>query len=208
MNAATFAIMRAIKGDAFLNNFSASHSALLDELSGKSIAIVGNARSLSEQNHGQAIDICDVVIRMHAAPLPNHKSHGSKTTWLALGMPVDQSVINSRTPDRLLWMAKKRKRLRYRIARAKGFYLHPKSDWENMAKTLSAPPTTGAMLIDMVAHSKASDIHLFGFDFFASLSLSGRRTAAQVPHDFTAEKQFVERLMQNDPRVVLHGQTH
>ncbi|MEJ6707606.1 MAG: hypothetical protein QNK92_02090 [Amylibacter sp.] len=64
------------------------------------------------------------------------------------------------------------------------------------------------MLIDLAARSDAQKINLFGFDFFASLSLSGRRTAAQVPHDFSAEKRFVTKLMQNDARVVLHGQTH
>ena len=202
-----FTAKRIMFGDAFLQDFASPQSTLMAELTGKSVAIVGNARSLSNQSHGAKIDACDVVIRMHAAPLIAPQSHGSKTTWLALGMPVDQSIIDARAPNRLLWMAKKRKRVRHRIATAKGFYLHPKSDWDDMAKNLSAPPTTGAMLIDLTTRSDASEINLFGFDFFASLSLSGRRTAAQVPHDFAAEKQFVTDQMEKDPRVVLHGQT-
>ncbi len=208
MNATFFAINRILRGDLFLQQFSASQETLMSELNGKSVAVVGNARSLSNQMHGAAIDACDIIIRMHAAPLPSAESHGSKTTWLALGMPVAQSIITDRAPKRLLWMAKKRKRVRHRLASANGFYLHPKSDWDDMAKTLGAPPTTGAMLINLAAQSNASAIHLFGFDFFASLSLSGRRTANQVPHDFAAEKEFVTTLMQNDPRVVLHGQTN
>ena len=208
MKATLFAINRILRGDAFLQQFSANQETLLTELDSKSIAVVGNARSLSEQTHGAAIDACDVIIRMHAAPLPRPTSHGSKTTWLALGMPVAQSIIIDRDPKRLLWMAKKRKRVRHRLATANGFYLHPKTDWDAMANTLGAPPTTGAMLINLAAQSNASAIHLFGFDFFASQSLSGRRTANQVPHDFAAEKHFVTTLMQNDPRVVLHGQTN
>ncbi len=203
-----FPFNRMVFGDGFLQKFSAPQKALMAELSGKTIAIIGNARSLAQQSHGAKIDSCDIIIRMHAAPLISPESHGSRTTWLALGMPVDQSIIDARAPDRLLWMAKKRKRVRQRIAMAKGFYLHPKSDWDGMAQTLNAPPTTGAMLIDLVTKSKAAEIHLFGFDFFASLSLSGRRSAAQVPHDFAAEKQFVAELMTRDQRVVLHGQTH
>lgn len=203
-----FGLMRSLRGDAFINSFSAKQSDVLGDLSDKSVAIVGNARSLSNQNHGAAIDACDIIIRMHAAPLPNPDSHGSKTTWLALGMPIDQAIIEARAPERLLWMAKKRKRVRQRLVKAKGFYLHPTTDWDRLAATLNAPPTTGAMLIDLVSRSDASAINLFGFDFFASLSLSGRRTADQVPHDFAAEKQFVTALMENDPRVVLHGQTH
>ncbi len=203
-----FHLQRILNGDAFLQQFSAEQNELLDELSQHSVAIVGNARSLSNQTHGPSIDACDIVIRMHAAPLPNPESHGTKTTWLALGMPVAQSIIVDRAPSRLLWMAKKRKRVRPRIATAKGFYLHPKSDWDALALRLNAPPTTGAMLIDLVARSDAKSINLFGFDFFTSLSLSGRRTAAQVPHDFAAEKQFVTDLIDHDPRVVLHGQTN
>lgn len=204
MMALIFAMRAALQGDAFLNQFSCDPSDLAQELSGKSVAIVGNARSLNIKTFGSAIDACDIVIRMHAAPLPQQTSHGSQTDWLALGMPVAQTLIETRAPSRILWMAKKRKRVRQRFAKSNGFYLHPTQDWDKMAEVLSAPPTTGIMLIDLVARSDAKSINLFGFDFFASLSLSGSRTAAQVPHDFTAEKRFVEALETHDPRVVLH----
>ena len=91
------------------------------------------------------------------------------------------------------------------MAVAKGFYLHPKEEWDTLARRLAAPPTTGAMIIRLAALSNASKINLYGFDFFASLSLSGRRTAQQVPHDFAAEKRFVSELIEKDPRVVLNG---
>lgn len=208
MNPLWFALQRFLKEDQFLAPLSAEKHTLLEELKNKKVAIVGNARSLSEQQFGSHIDACDVVIRMHAAPLPSTLSHGSKTTWLALGMPVPQSLIQERNPNRLLWMSKKRKRVRQRLALSSGFYLHPKQDWEELANQLNAPPTTGALLIALVAQSDASAIHLFGFDFFSSLSLSGRRTAAQVPHDFTAEKNFVNALCVSDTRVVLHTQSN
>ncbi|PLS20055.1 glycosyltransferase family 29 protein [Neptunicoccus cionae] len=203
-----FASKRIFLGEAFLAQHSCKINILHENLAGKTVAIVGNARSLSDQSFGPDIDRCDLVIRMHAAPLPQAESHGTRTSWLALGMPVPQEIIDERKPDRLLWMAKKRKRLRARFANAKGFYLHPKTEWDRMADELKAPPTTGIMLIDLVARSEASEIHLFGFDFFTSLSLSGRRTAAQVPHDFTAEKHFVQKLVARDQRVVHHTDTH
>ena len=56
------------------------------------------------------------------------------------------------------------------------------------------------MLIDLLARSGAAEVALYGFDFFASLSLSGTRTAAQVPHDFAAERAFVTALIAQDPR--------
>jgi hypothetical protein len=62
------------------------------------------------------------------------------------------------------------------------------------------PPTTGLMMIDLLASSHATKITLYGFDFFASLSVSGRRTAAQVPHNFQAERAYVTALLARDSR--------
>jgi hypothetical protein len=59
------------------------------------------------------------------------------------------------------------------------------------------------MLIDLIERSTAKHVELFGFDFFASLSLTGSRTADQVPHDFESEKQWVRRLLDRDKRFVL-----
>jgi len=204
MNRFSFTLRKWLQGEPFLQSLTSSRDDLQAGLVGKTVAIVGNARSLSEQSFGAAIDQADIVIRMHSAPLPSVKSHGSKTDWLALAMPVAEGLISERKPERLLWMAKKRKRLRYRFVVRHGFYLHPVAEWERMRKQLSAPPTTGLMLIDLVACSQAAKIELYGFDFFASLSLSGRRRADQVPHDFTAEKACVEQLLKTDNRITLN----
>ena len=48
---------------------------------------------------------------------------------------------------------------------------------------LGSAPTTGLMVIDFVAHTAAQTIELYGFDFFSSKSLSGRRDSKQVPHE-------------------------
>ncbi|MCP5074565.1 MAG: hypothetical protein GY947_14915 [Rhodobacteraceae bacterium] len=192
------------QGEGYLRSFSCDRKDLLGELAGKTVSIVGNARSLQAKPHGSAIDQADIVIRMHAAPLPSKDSHGSKTDWLALAMPVAEELIVARAPERVLWMAKKRKRVRRRFVLRKGFYLHPVAEWDRMRDELQAPPTTGVMLIDLAARSQAKQINLFGFDFFASLSLSGRRRADQVPHDFTAEKNFVVNLTDTDRRIKLH----
>ena len=64
--------------------------------------------------------------------------------------------------------------------------------------------TTGLMLIDLLARSAAQEVRLYGFDFFASLSLSGRRTADQVPHDFDAEAAWADALIHADPRLHLN----
>ena len=198
-----FRLRVLLQGEDFIESCSAPQADLMRDLDGKSVAVVGNARSLSHGEHGTAIDDHDLVIRMHRAPLPDARSHGIRTDWLALGMPVPDELISERGPTRVLWMAKKRKRLTRSLATQPGFYRHPIDDWQALAQELGAPPSTGAMVTDLVQRSDASRIGLFGFDFFASLSMSGSRTAAQVPHDFAAEAARAHRLIETDPRLVL-----
>ncbi|MCB2143518.1 MAG: hypothetical protein KDE02_11820, partial [Rhodobacteraceae bacterium] len=67
------------------------------------------------------------------------------------------------------------------------------------------PPTTGLMMVALLARSRLATLDLYGFDFFASLSLTGSRSAAQVPHDFAAEKAWVDALMVQDTRIRMAG---
>ena len=90
-----------------------------------------------------------------------------------------------------------------RTASAPGFYLHPLDDIAALHGRLAAPPTTGAMMIDLLLRGDLASLTLYGFDFFASLSLSGRRAAADVPHDFAAEAAWVQDLLAHDPRLTL-----
>lgn len=188
-----------------LSRFSIPQTDLLAALSDKSVAIVGNARSLATTENGPEIDAADIVIRINRAPMPNAISHGSKTNWLALATSLPPQDFTRINPDRTLWMSHKRKRLAEWIAQTDGFYLHPPKDWQRLKTQLTGPPSTGAMIIDLAHRSKASTIDLYGFDFFASKSLSGSRDATQVPHDFSAEKHFVQTLLAQDDRFTLHN---
>jgi len=199
----SFYLARLRNDESRLIRWSTPKQALLDDLRGARVAIVGNARALGETRQGARIDAADLVIRLNGAPIPSPLSHGTRTTWLATSVPVPRRILAARAPARILWMTHVRKRLPLRLARDPRFYLNRRADWEALRTRLAAPPTTGLMAIDFVARSAAAEIALYGFDFFASLSLTGHRTAAQVPHDFTSERAFVENLMQSDPRIRL-----
>ena len=197
-----FLLNRTLRREAALCALSVPQEALLASLAGKSVALVGNARALAETQHGAAIDAHDVVIRINRAPMPAPVSHGVRTDWLALATSLpaeDRARIGA---ARYLWMSHKRKRLDWATATSAGFYLHPLADYEAMKARLGAQPTTGAMLIALLARSRLSRLSLYGFDFFASLSLSGRRTAEKVPHDFAAEASFVQALVSKDNRII------
>ena len=184
-----------------LVRYSVTLKALREDLHGQKVAIIGNARALAQGTAGDRIDANDLVIRINRAPMPNPVSHGSKTNWLALSTSLSRAQADLINPDRILWMSHKRKRLPFWVASRPGFYLYPLTDFRTLSSRLGAPPSTGAMIIDLVVSAMARSIELYGFDFFASLSLTGSRTAAQVPHDFSAEKTWLAALADQDYRL-------
>lgn len=198
-----FHIARLTRDEAMLETLSVPRSDLLADLAGKSVALVGNARALAEGRQGAEIDAADLVARINLAPMPSPESHGSCTDWLGLAVRLPDKDRDRISPQRILWMSPKRKRLDWQTAKSGGFYLHPLPAYEALKHRLGAPPTTGAMMIDLLAGSDLASLSLYGFDFFASRSLSGRRSAAQVPHDFNAEAEWVQNLIAKDPRISL-----
>ena len=203
MNKLSFYSARLMRDETALQSLSVPQGNLLADLEGKRVALIGNARSLAQTRHGTAIDAADVVIRINRAPMPAPESHGTRTDWLALAVRLADEDRDRLNPSRLLWMSPKRKRLGWRVASSPGFYLHPLPDYHALKDRLAAPPTTGAMLIDLLLRSSLASLTLYGFDFFASQSLSGRRTADQVPHDFGAEAAWVADLRRSDARLTL-----
>lgn len=199
-----FRIAAWCNDDTILGRNALSTDVLTQELAGKRIAIVGNARALAHSDQGAQIDGCDLVIRINRAPMPSDKSHGKRTDWLALATSLAQTQFECLEAKRLIWMSHKRKRLKHWMANTSGFALFAPSLYHDLKSRLGAQPTTGAMLIDFAVRSNAAEIHLFGFDFFSSLSLSGKRDAQNVPHDFTSESAFVHALIKSDPRITLH----
>ena len=196
-----FWISRLLRDDAALARMSMTQARLLAALAGQSVALIGNARALADTSQGAAIDAADLVIRINRAPMPAAVSHGTRTDWLALATRLGQDDRARLAPSRILWMSPKRKRLTWQTATGPGFYLHPLADHAALRAELGAPPTTGTLMIDLLLRSDLAGLTLYGFDFFASQSLSGRRTAAQVPHDFGSEANWVNARAARDARL-------
>lgn len=200
-----FRLARALRDEAALERWSVGRDAMLADLAGRRVALVGNARALAGGTAGAEIGGHDVVIRVNRAPMPAARSHGTRTDWLALAVRMGAADLARLDPRLTLWMSHKRKRLPW-AAVTRRFYLHPQGDIRRLWAELGAQPTTGLMLIDVLARSEAAAVDLYGFDFFASLSLTGSRTAEKVPHDFAAEKSWVDKLLARDARFRLIGQ--
>lgn len=201
MNRLGFHLARTLRNEAAIAALSVPQAELLAAAAGKQVALVGNARALSGQRHGAAIDAADLVVRINRAPMTSAESHGTRTDWLALAVRLPEADRRRLTPRRILWMSPKRKRLDWTTARSPGFYLHPLSDYHALAGALGAPPSTGIMAIELLLRAPLASLTLYGFDFFASQSLSGSRSAAQVPHDFETEAARVRARAGADPRL-------
>ena len=201
MNRLRFYIARTLRDEPAIASLSVPQDELLAGAAGKTVALVGNALSLSGGWHGAAIDRAGLVVRINRAPMPSSESHGTRTDWLALAVRLPQADRQRLDPGRILWMSPKRKRLDWATASAPGFYLHPLADSHALARQLGAPPSTGIMAIELLLRAPLASLTLHGFDFFASQSLSGSRSAAQVPHDFAAEAQWVRARAATDMRL-------
>lgn len=191
---------RLRRDEAGLQAWSDTLADLKQAAAGQRIAVVGNARSLGEKALGADIDAHDIVLRMNSAPQPAPHSHGTRTDWLATSIPLKSDRLAQLSPDRLLWMTRKRKRLPYDYARRNGFFLNPPAPMDCLSQKLGGPPSTGMMVLELMHSLPFETISVYGFDFFKSLSNSGRRTAEQVPHDFGAEQSYSTQLFASDPR--------
>jgi len=168
-------------------------------LSGRTIALVGNARSLGETTCGAEIDGCDLVVRLNAAPMGAASSHGRRTGWLAASIFVPAARLRALQPRAMLWMSPKgrwRAAARYGWRGPLSFY--PLPWWRELSTALGGNrPSTGLMTIDLLRRIGGfAELRLFGFDFFASGSLSVRKIGAPPPHDFARERQHVARLLE------------
>ena len=200
MNHLSFLIARTLRREDVLQTLSQPPEQAAARFRGARVALVGNARSLAQSTHGAAIDSADLVIRINRAPMPSARSHGTRTDVLALATSISTADMARIRPGAVWWLSHKRKRLPWSVASRPGFFLPELGLFNRLRANLGAPPTTGLMLIDWLSRTDAAGVQLYGFDFFASLSLSGGRRADQVPHDFGGERGFVERLIARDAR--------
>ena len=196
-----FNILKFFLGENYLFDFSLSEVELLSRLSDRSISLVGNARSLNEKSFGTDIDKNEIIIRLNRAPILSESSHGKKTSWIATATSLPNSLLALHNPEIILWMTPKVRKLGLNLINFSSFYLHKKKANEILKIKIGARPSVGLMIFDLIQKSEASKIDIFGFDFFESLSNSGRRTLEQVPHNFISEKDYFQAVSKTDTRI-------
>lgn len=154
----------------------------LYEITGKSVAIVGNAKSLFDKKYGEEIDNHDVVIRFNKGFPNNKESQGEKTTIVMLACEISK-------PDREFYKAK------YIITRSKFYennadFVISNKDRYLLAEKLGSQPSTGFIAIDMCLTAGAKSIDLYGFDFEKTPTFYNSE-GYKTQHDYKKEKEIV-----------------
>lgn len=161
---------------------------------GRSVALVGNARSLLDKPQS-GIEDRQVVVRINRG----FESAGARP-WI--GTRTDVLLVSSGARDEIdgwfdqapaiVYMSPNfREKAPKRAAGRTLFY--PVRWWEELRDAVGARPSTGCMGIDMISRVLgAGELHLYGFDFWRSeTSYSGENRPG--PHSPGAEEQFARR---------------
>jgi hypothetical protein len=167
---------------------------------GKSVALVGNARSLSNSEFGTDIDNHSVVIRLNTAPMTSSLSHGTRTDVVATSVILTKARFDELKAGMIWWMTPKPMALPGWMTRLSRYYRYPEVDHAALMSKLGARPTTGLMVIEMLHSLPCQSVDMFGFDFFSSFSLSNERAMAPSAHDFSKERNYVYALTERDLR--------
>lgn len=186
-------------GRDWIRQNSLTEEELFRRLDGKSVALIGNARALLETRQGAAIDKHDIVIRINRAPGLGTEAAGSKLTWIACADRTPHDV----TPT-VLWLGRKVRKIPYRLMVSGRLFIYDHVRRDGLSGVLSARASTGIMGIELLLRSPVKSIDLYGFDFYASRSLSGDHTKDSTPHNYTEEEKWVFGRLAHEARLRLH----
>ena len=166
--------------------------ALLQFLDGKSVAIVGNARSLLDHRYGARIDEHEIVTRMNIGFPIDPAAQGTRCDlWCFSGYRVMPSVPKGFDPYYRVWMSPKYRNL---ADHSVNCHFYPMSSWRRLQRQLGARPSVGAMTIDLISNAAPRQVTIVGFDFNRSKSFyEDRNQPAQ--HDFAAEARCVKEVI-------------
>lgn len=162
---------------------------LSDEVKNKTVAIVGNAKSIFSHQYGAEIDAHEVVIRFNRGFIVDPKAQGIRTDILFLACEL--------TPEEL-----QRFKAKVTVNRSEktkcGDYTLDDTMRRRYRKKYDAYPSTGMMAIEYCRRAKAKKIDLYGFDFGETQTFYNPQDYI-TKHDYAKEKQLIDNF--NDVEV-------
>lgn len=170
-----------------------SDAMLKEMIAGRSVAVVGNAKSLLDTDFGPAIDAHDVIIRLNRGFVVQPTAQGSRTDLVGITPELTEDETANRfapqafvmlTPKMRHYAFKRPENIRRTIFYAYRFWLADRN-------RIGRRPSSGYMMISYLLRlNSAASITLYGFDFGATQTYynpEGYRT----PHDYAAERAII-----------------
>lgn len=157
---------------------------VMDFIKDKSVAIVGNAKSIFEKQSGAEIENHDVVIRFNRGFVTDKYAQGFKTDILILACELTKAE-------------KAKFGALFTINRSKRTHCGKLTFDDKMRRDLKdligAQPSSGFMAIDLCRKAGASKIDLYGFDFGATQTFY-HDADYKTKHDYATEARLVHLL--------------
>ena len=175
-----------------------------DYLQGKTISLVGNAKSLFDNNYGKMIDSSDVVMRINRGYPINYEKQGLKTNvvWM------NNRFVGDRVISDYLKLSKKfyyvlqggNNKSEIESCLIKGDLYNWKDVWEIHKPRMKKMPSQGFVIIYLLYKEITCNLNLFGFDFQKTGTYMPRADLLvhrkESPHDFETEKHYVNTMVE------------
>lgn len=156
--------------------------ALLNNIKGKRVAIVGNAKSIFDKKNGDLIDSHDFIIRFNRGFIEIPVSQGTKTTMVMLAINLEPEKLKLYNAK---WVVNRSNHYDNRVN-----YIVPNPDRQRMRDKLEAQPSTGFMAIDLCLYAQAKSIDLFGFDGEKTPTFYNNQNYV-TQHNYSKEQELI-----------------
>ncbi|MDQ2090470.1 glycosyltransferase family 29 protein [Marimonas arenosa] len=161
----------------------------------RSVAVVGNARSLLDTEFGARIDAEGVVVRLNKGFVRAPAAQGRRTDIVSLSPEVTAEEIDSQfAPDLICLLTPKLRHLHLtRRDQLRRVLFYPFSAWTRDRRLIGRRPSSGFMMISWLLRlGFEGRITLYGFDFGATETYYNP-AGYQTPHDFAAEGRLIQK---------------
>lgn len=162
-------------------------------IGGKSVVIVGNAKSLLSTTYGDKIEAHDVIIRLNKGFVTIPNAQGKRTDLVGLTPELTEAeTIASFEPSYFLMLIPKMRHYRLfgKDAVQKTLFYNFRY-WLADRNLIGRRPSSGFMAISwMVRLGQAKSITLYGFDFGATPTYYNPE-GYKTPHNYDREREIV-----------------
>jgi hypothetical protein len=162
-------------------------------ISGKSVVIVGNAKSLLSTTYGTEIEAHDIVIRLNKGFVTLPEAQGTRTDIVGLTpeLSEDETTANFKPSHFLMLIPKMRHYRLFSRNAVRNTLFYNFRYWLADRNLIGRRPSSGFMAISwMVRLGLAKSITLYGFDFGATPTYYNPE-GYKTPHNYDREREIV-----------------